>query len=467
MKINFSGISTVSAKILGCILLVSLLLRISFFLGVRPWDKNIEENSIISKTADASGYQSLAVNLLKSGRFSIDGVKPHFKRTPVYPVFMAVIYALFGIKPWAVLLAQIFMDGITLAVIFLLARLLFEEKTAVIAALIYAVEPTVIRQTATIGTDISGIFLFSVFLLFFIKSVKKDSLKLFAFSGLLLGICTLTRPVFQYVSLLAGIIIILSGLKGGFAAVIRKLAVFIIVFSVTLLPWHLRNLKSGGRFALCSVKRNYFHISTQLYEMERTQKTIEEIVGVVDNQYITALREKNIAIEDIDSFEAVDVAKTMFLSYLRKHWKQYIIINIRGMVRLFLSTGSYMFYEKLGRVPTEISRQEGPLDINYFQRFNEYLNQKKPVEVILLTVFLFLLIFTYAMGLSGMYWIVKEKKYLFVIGAVLIISYFAFVQSPGCNPRMKMPIMPIYIPIAAYGLRKLIFKNGNEVKNRV
>src|SRR5262245_13208962 len=65
---------------------------------------------------DAQGYHYLALNLLQRGVFSMYAeapFQPDALRTPGYPLFIASIYALFGVAPRAVIVAQAIIDSIT------------------------------------------------------------------------------------------------------------------------------------------------------------------------------------------------------------------------------------------------------------------------------------------------------------------------------------------------------------------
>jgi hypothetical protein len=99
-------------KKLLTILFLSLFFRILFFLIYSPWKEEVEKTLVLN--GDAVQYHYLGIALLKTAGFA-DNVF----RTPVYPGFIAFIYAIFGVHPYIVLLFQIFTECIVVFILFL------------------------------------------------------------------------------------------------------------------------------------------------------------------------------------------------------------------------------------------------------------------------------------------------------------------------------------------------------------
>ena len=66
-------------------------------------------------TYDSQGYELRALNLLRHGVFSSDErapFAPDLRRTPIYPAFVAAVYAVVGQRPDAVALLQIVLGSL-------------------------------------------------------------------------------------------------------------------------------------------------------------------------------------------------------------------------------------------------------------------------------------------------------------------------------------------------------------------
>ena len=176
---------------------IGFFLRLAFFLLVQPWDDKILHEIVLAN--DAKGYHKLALSILQSGIF------PSSFRTPGYPFFITTIYYLFGTKPWVVIISQIIIDSGTILLVYFLAKFICDERSAIIASILYAADPVAILYSNKLLSEslFTFIFISSVFiLLVFLVNEKLSSVSL---CGILLGIATLIRPVaiyFPFVSLI-------------------------------------------------------------------------------------------------------------------------------------------------------------------------------------------------------------------------------------------------------------------------
>ena len=116
------------------IVLLGLSLRLLAFLLVKPWLPEIMNTRIL--VYDALGYHQLGLEIANSLSFNSTF------RTPGYPMFIAMIYTLFGVKPWAVVLAQTFIDTLTIGVIYFSGSRLFSRNSGLIASLFYPDRPS-------------------------------------------------------------------------------------------------------------------------------------------------------------------------------------------------------------------------------------------------------------------------------------------------------------------------------------
>src|SRR5918995_910051 len=92
---------------------------------------------------DQAGYQRLGAVLATTGEFTrypeSDTFVPEVIRTPGYPVFVALVYRLFGIgNQMALVVVQAFVFAALCVIVFAIARRVTSERTALFAALLAA-----------------------------------------------------------------------------------------------------------------------------------------------------------------------------------------------------------------------------------------------------------------------------------------------------------------------------------------
>jgi len=93
-----------SFLLISAIALLAILLRLAAIVLLDTLDAPPQY--------DGLEYDLLARNLLAGAGYTLDGL-PTAHRTPVYPAFLALVYALFGHAYAAVRIAQAILGGIT------------------------------------------------------------------------------------------------------------------------------------------------------------------------------------------------------------------------------------------------------------------------------------------------------------------------------------------------------------------
>src|SRR5437870_3657297 len=121
-----------AARELALIFAAAFLFRLLFVLYY-PWAPD-----------DVPRYQQLARNMLAGHGFSSSATPPYrpdMFRTPVFPLFVAVLYASFGVTDVPVHVMQAAIGALTCCVIYVLARRFFPPSTALLAAMLNAFYP--------------------------------------------------------------------------------------------------------------------------------------------------------------------------------------------------------------------------------------------------------------------------------------------------------------------------------------
>jgi tetratricopeptide (TPR) repeat protein len=170
---------------------------------------------------------------------------------PGYPLFMAGIYALFGPSLPAVKAVQVGLGAASCALVFAIARDLFDRRVAVVAGLLAAFHAMLVFYGGTLMTVNLKVPLVLGLVLALGRTFRTPRLSGFALSGLLLGLATLVQ---QTILPLAPLVVvwILFGLKGELPLA-RRLgasAVFGLAVAACILPITFHNVSTGRDFVL-------------------------------------------------------------------------------------------------------------------------------------------------------------------------------------------------------------------------
>ncbi len=99
---------------------------------------------------DVSGYDVYAVNLLAGhGYTRFDDLHPDSDLPPLYAFFLASVYTVFGRDARAVAAAQIVFDLLTVTLIYLIGRRVFDVRAGLVAAALTAFYPYMLFQDLT------------------------------------------------------------------------------------------------------------------------------------------------------------------------------------------------------------------------------------------------------------------------------------------------------------------------------
>jgi 4-amino-4-deoxy-L-arabinose transferase-like glycosyltransferase len=165
--------------------------------------------------------------------------------TPVYPYFLASIFAILGVYTKASALAFIaantFFSAITMVPIYLIARRHFDFRTARLAAWVWAFFPYAIHFSGTTMWYHSFVaLLLAVIFLTVLALVSSANLASWAVFGVLLGFSALTNPVLvATVPFLAGWLWVQR--PGTRRRALLTLTAGLVAMTVTIVPWLMRN----------------------------------------------------------------------------------------------------------------------------------------------------------------------------------------------------------------------------------
>ena len=236
--------------VLALICLLAFLIRLAYILTLQPrlfW-------------FDGEHYSRLATGLLEHGTYLNDRGRPSAHWPPGYPLFMAAVYALFGVNIVAVRVVQCLIGAATVAVVHRIARRVLDRSGAWLAALATALYPLFIYSAGADMPVTLQIALIGGGVLLTLVAVERGSARAALGAGLLGAWATLVAgsalPAFLLFALW------MAWNRDGTASHshsrnIRLALVCLLPIVVIVGAWTVRNQRAFGHPVLVSTNGGY------------------------------------------------------------------------------------------------------------------------------------------------------------------------------------------------------------------
>jgi hypothetical protein len=205
---------------------------------------------------DEMDFNNIALGLLRGEGYQSDP----FRANPILPFFLAASYKLFGQHYIVPRILQCVIGALTVAVLFSLARHLYQTRVALLAGFALALYPSLVYTSGVFYVDSLFTFLIALTVYLLFLSRRYDGRRSFIFlilSGITLGVAVLCRAIFLSFVPFALFFVVFT-----FSGRIRRRllcgAVLAVVTAVTILPWTVRNYNLYDQFLLVSTGSGLF-----------------------------------------------------------------------------------------------------------------------------------------------------------------------------------------------------------------
>ncbi len=167
---------------------------------------------------------------------------------PVYPLFLAFIYGVFGYSFKFVQIAQIIISVATAFLVFETCRFLYGKKAGLLAAALFAVYPELVAYPSAVLSETLFIFLEVLFVYVFARALSRDDpgAAVFALAGGILAVAFLCRQVIALAPVAALPFAALRYRNRGFSWIAKRVFAFAAVAIVIIAPWSIRNYYALG-----------------------------------------------------------------------------------------------------------------------------------------------------------------------------------------------------------------------------
>ena len=226
---------------------------------------------------DSWEYKNLAVNLINGNGFSVQDSPPYqptIRRVPVYPVFIAIVYKIYGMgNDDAIFIFQIiFFAVLSLCVYYLGLLIKAPPITAGIAGIITALNPSLAGFTCEIMSEIVYALLMAFFAIYLIKAFSTLEYKYFIISGIFIGLNSLCRPTAQLLPIFLLIVFLIAKTIPGLRKIVTiqtkrliyGMAALTVSCFVIVSPWLYHNHINFGKTVLTKQAGDVLFINTVL-----------------------------------------------------------------------------------------------------------------------------------------------------------------------------------------------------------
>lgn len=226
-----------------------LWLLITFTLIVRG---GVLWASFDSLQADPDAYRQLAVNIIEHGTLGV-GDQPSAFRPPLYPILLVPCIVVGGTDPLGIAVLHVVLGTATVALTWGIGVRWHLGRWALLAALLVAIDPILLRQSTLVMTETLATFA-TTLALFLLTTTQGESYsggRMFA-GGCAIGVATLTRPTFLLWAALGVAAVLLAALfqqgtlLDRFKQQFRQAALVAAGVAVLLAPWAMRNMLALG-----------------------------------------------------------------------------------------------------------------------------------------------------------------------------------------------------------------------------
>jgi 4-amino-4-deoxy-L-arabinose transferase-like glycosyltransferase len=399
---------------------------------------------------DTGSYIRPALNLLAGRGFSQQEAPPFTpdaRRTPVYPLFVALLYGVFGQHPLLVAGGQVALSALTAGLVGLLGARLLPKREAGLGGLLLALSLGSIVYSLYILTET----LFTALLLgtsCALVVYRETGRKRFLIgAGLLAGMATLCRPIALFYPLvvapLAG-----SAHRGRCREGIRAALLFLGVAALVVAPWLLRNYRSVGVPTLSTVSNE----NMLLFNAVSLEADLRGVGQAQVRAEMVERLEQELAQRGGAADEALQVR-------VRREWSRriilghpwrYLCVHLRNDLNSLLPNVTELLellgVTQGGKGTLSVLNQYG-----LWAAVRHYFGGQAWLLGLLLPL-VGLLGLTYLGVLVGLIILVQRRAGFSLALLLLPIAYFLLIPGAPSHPRFRVPVMPYVCLLAGTGL---------------
>ena len=442
-------------RYMSIVLFICVGIRLGLFGLSQPWALGVGDQVALQR--DALGYHQLATTLIESRRFALSSTGgPDALRTPLYPLFVAIIYSLFGYRPWIVILVQLIVDTVSCFLLLSTLSHLFDRRVALISSLFYALDPHLVFYSLRVLSDTFFVSLLVVAFYLFSVAITAESqrktLLNYGLSSLFMGLATLVRPIPQYIPAILLVFFLMSYWRQPKAA-IRYSILSLFVFVLTLSPWLFRNYNAFGFVSLStSGPYNLLILDVVPMEMARRHEDSHTVRTALLYEADRMMAADGLQPQELNPFQRAQYYQRLAIKYITGDSLAFGQSYLLGVFHTFFNIGTKGYADML-RLP--MAEFDIKAYTNIFDLAKAFLREKGAVGLFVAGLVVPYLLVSYSGAALGFLisWKRYDRRFHFFI--LLFGSYFIVTTGAAGLARFKLPSIPFYLTFTGIGFNYL------------
>lgn len=444
----------------GLYLLLVAILTIITLVKIIVFNSVYQQDASRVHEFDTPRYELPAIELLEKGTLALE---PHsvdsrtLNAAPLYPVFIATIYKLFGESRYAVVIAQILVSGLTIFFVYLIAVKLWSQSTGVIAALIMALEPLHFIYPQVMLSEVLSTAITTLFIVFFTyMMLSKKYVYTFALLvGLVLAAATMTRPVnyFLIFPVVLGLIAFKKSVNLQGISLPRLLILLLLPYALIIGSWHVRNGQLTGAYEFSdngsTLVLRYKAAAVLAYkEGISSAEAYQQIQQNLPPYYTFA--------------EKLAVEKQMAYDIVRENKLAYIMLSLKNLPYILIGPGFDQFGEHFGgESHGHYKKIPGAIATTFADKVGLVTGYQLWYVVLMAYVVGFMLLM-YIFVFFGLLTIKNDQPKMRIIHILMLgfVLFFVVISTGNsfAYSRLRMPMMPIFVLYASYAFHLLLLR---------
>lgn len=437
------------------LLLIGLFFRLFmiFCLPLRTFDLTIKR------------YHHAAVNLINGrgySHFDSAPYQPSFYKPPVYSIFLAGVYRVFGINLNAARVVQAFLDTLACLALFYLANSYFGKGIALTVFVLALFFPLTAVYTNTLNPESLALFFMALTLFLISRAVLTGKLWAFFGAGLSALLMGYSRQEFVPLAGLFGIYLVFEEWRK--KGIVKKISVYILGILIIMSPWIARNYMLTGKFIPLSAG-NALGMTFWLGALRGTTDDDATFLGFLKenpeinhtyNEWYTKVLFTRTEVEEKNEYDAILFKAG--LDIIKKDPWGYIFSGIKRIPRTWINLHADEFIF-LDNQNLRLFHPDWRM-ILYYAR-----NDAKQVFILAFKYLLLAInLFYIFMAIAGL-WVTRRKlgMLFFILIPLIYAQAFFFFIHP--SPNYTIPYWPCIIFFSGIGLYH-VFQPKLCLKNR-
>ena len=432
----------------GVILIIALAVRMIIFNLVAAHPLKYYSNS------DAYGYEQIALNLLHFGVFSVKSRPPLISdiyRTPIYPTFLAGVYAVTNQSPSAAIILQILIGGLAAALTYLMSFYLDLPKACgLIAGLIVAFDPLTVLTTYQLLTEILFSAILLLGLIFLVAYWNTARLSMLVMASMSLAAAALTRPIGQFLpfALLPVFLIVYAKRRQHWRQSLFRIFLFLLITLSLIQSWAYRNYHEANIWTVSAIGEEallYYSardVVAATHDISKEEAT-QELEGYIQNQINT---------RNLTKAQSIALVRQKAMEIFRQYPKQTLIVHLKGLARVLINPGLDLICVMLNQQndPSACAVEDSKDFLSQIaEKFSVMDNFQKVVAI----WGIILLLVVYTGTTLGIWFLIRHHNWFVLILFLTLIAYFSLLSAGGESvSRFRIPFLPFLGIITGIGL---------------